>query len=399
MKRVLTITIALSLALLLTGCFDAMPQQQDGEIIPIKEYGAIPDEGGYYSMEYIPGNNVFTYTDIETATEEIVKVDGVPQIFDVYNPEAKSPMYIYPIGDKLVYSYADMEYYRLELMDKNSGESSVIYEDKDSVLLGLVACTDRAVFISTYLPDNGTQKLIRVGLDGEATELASLSTDMGELAQDFSPHSIYPIDNVFYASISTMQGNEIRMIGENGEITELAFLPGYEETAFSDFHGDGYYQLSTDQTLSRFDPATKEITELGKITSDYPIDYMNPIGGNLFLGYSYGEEEMITLTIDLDSMSAEKVELSFTEKYATWQEINRLIAPVIMVGDNVVVVNDSSYATVLVTNHGMDREEIRGFMFEKTAVISRADLKENNEAYTEIDRTELLSLVNTGDEE
>ncbi len=405
LTTIITLSLLLSVALSLIGCSKAVPQPQDEEIIPIKWYGAIPDEGGYYSMEYISGSNVFTYTDIETATEEIVKVDGVPQIFDVNNPDAKSPMYIYPIGDKLIYSYSDMEHYRLELVDKNSGESTVIYEDNDNIALGPVAYTNNAsnelssVYISTLLPDNGTQQLIRVGLDGEVTEIASLSTDMGVMGQDLPTHSIYSVNNVFYASISTTQGNEIRMIGENGEITELATLPGFEETSFSAFYSDGYYQLSTDQTLSRFNLATKEITELGKITSDYPIDYMTPIGGNLFVGYSYADNEMFTLTVDIDSMTADIIELSYTEKYATMPEYSLLISPFIMVGDNVVVVNGSSYATKLVTNHGMDREEIRGFMIEKTAVISRQNLKENNEVYTEIDRTELLSLVNTGDEE
>ncbi len=391
------------LAIFLTGCSDILPQtvtdaipsEDSKNLVSIRTFDRYADENGFYSMQYLPGLNIYTYTDLATATEEIVTVGGEPLVFEIADFEhSVIPSKIIPLEDTFLYIYSTAEGMWVEQVDKKSGQATVLHRE-DMASVWPLAYDGEFVYLSVLMYNENTQKIIQCDADGNATELASLSTDEGILGHDIATYEIRPVQQTFYAFLPTQQGVVVSKLEQDGSLTEIATLPGREETIYSDFYNDACYHVSKHLKVTCLNLWPGEVAQVGQLASEYPIDYLTNIGDELFQSYYYDGEAGMTLLVNLQVLTVNAVDLTYRNQEPMYDEYESPIRVMVKSGEHVAVVNDMAPATIFTTNNYVGYDEFARFSFEQTAFMSISDYVNNVEKYTPIDRTQVESLIFT----
>ncbi len=412
-----TLTILALLTVLLAGCTEKLPSsdvltstaQQDeissneGDRVPdgitsIRDLEKMTDGTGYYETLFLPGIKVFTYTDFETATEEIVKINGEPMIYDLYNSELENPSRIYPIAntDTILLSYEIGES-RIDAVNRTNGKTVTLYTADDAIFW-VVAYDAESIYISEYPYEEKVQRIVRVDYDGNSQIIAELSIDVPSGGQDITAYMIYSYDNVFYAGISTADEYLIKRINEDGSTTELSTLPGFAEARFVDFYEGYFYQLITDSTMSRLSLTDGSVEDLGKIDIGHEVRYLHPVGEGLYYSMLYLEEEQKYFILDIATLLADEITLGYEYSYPLQHVESVFTEVVVNLNGQLAVVTDVEQSSRLYYNPYSEIDELSVHMFEKTALISLEDYRANNPAYTEINREEVSALLNFNDD-
>ncbi len=394
MKKIFII-IAIA-ALALTGCEKLQQSADTDDIISLTNH-LIVDDTGYYSMNYLAGFSVFNYVNVETATEEIVEIAGEPQIFYRNNGQSANLMKIYPINnaEQFLFNYNKTNDNWIEIIDAQSGEKTTLYEG-ENIALWPVGYDSDNIYLSVLDYEKKEQRLISVNSKNKAelTTIATLSTEIGVLGQDATSFTIQVVDNRFYCTIFTENGNLLSKIEQDGTANEIATIPNDGSVVYSGFCNGAYYWLSQDLMLAKIDLATGETTELGKLQGDYPPSYLQYKGGSLFTSRYFNEGEGRYLLVDFDSLSITTITMEYDNEYPTMPAEKYFVTPFAVVGDKLVVNHDSEAVSVLTYSEETNMEEFVVLMHEKLAIIEKEDYINNNPVYSSIDQSETLSLVN-----
>ncbi len=373
------------------GNLEQTSLQDSGEIIPLTNYTLKGNEDGFYSIHTLPDANIIAYTDLNTATQSIFSYDSSDNESYVQD--------IIPSRDAnllFVARYADGRRF-IEAVDVATLTSKVIFDTQDSVFWW-VAMDDNSLYLTTVPGEIDEQQgLIRVTFEGEVTPLANLDISKYLNGQDIHAYELYPINNIFYASISDYMDNQIlvKRVDEDGKIADVATLPYTSDgMSMSGFFGDGYYQILSDNTVLQLNLTSGELMNYGSITTESSLGYTRGITDTLLHSSQQVGEEYKDVLVELSTLTLYNSKLSYSYERPGENAREIYVKPFAEIGDNLLVVNGSQPVSQTITGaDGNSQHAI--YMFDSIALISKQDYHAGNANYTQVDNSNILSIFNS----